>query len=346
MQVHNALIISLFDATTHHRRSGLLGAFQHSHAQNQAALAARVSGGEGSDLDGSGGGAGQQRRRRKRRRLGYGYDYAQGDGDHHQEEGIEDDGMWSDKLRKWVIGMGRVERERIKSLAMLNSAPAAGVDDEGGAIGGDTAAAAPFLAETDEINMERAVVYLPERGEPPGVRRPMSLAVLTRAPTVQHIADRVNLISAQHDLAAPSKDVASLLLLALEAKIKQLVTHALTLTQSGLSIQSIPTISGAASSSGRYTASGAATSSGSGGGRVLSIDALDTLFTVSPSDLPQGSAAVMTRLSLGDDRGDDVDGADLLLIRDREVSDQRWQVMALLAERSAVRESLQTRPRV
>ncbi|TFL05426.1 transcriptional regulator of RNA polII, SAGA, subunit-domain-containing protein [Pterulicium gracile] len=274
MQVHNALIISLFDATTHHRRSG--------------------------------------------------------DGDHHQEEGIEDDGMWSDKLRKWVIGMGRVERERIKSLAMLNSAPAAGVDDEGGAIGGDTAAAAPFLAETDEINMERAVVYLPERGEPPGVRRPMSLAVLTRAPTVQHIADRVNLISAQHDLAAPSKDVASLLLLALEAKIKQLVTHALTLTQSGLSIQSIPTISGAASSSGR----------------VLSIDALDTLFTVSPSDLPQGSAAVMTRLSLGDDRGDDVDGADLLLIRDREVSDQRWQVMALLAERSAVRESLQTRPRV
>lgn len=52
--------------------------------------------------------------------------------------------------------------------------------------------------------------------ESPGSRLPLNLASMTRAPTLQHISERINLISAQHNLGAPSKDVASLLLLAFE----------------------------------------------------------------------------------------------------------------------------------
>ena len=39
---------------------------------------------------------------------------------------------------------------------------------------------------------------------------------MTHAPTIQHIADRINLICAQHNLGAPSKAVSSLMNLACE----------------------------------------------------------------------------------------------------------------------------------
>lgn len=44
----------------------------------------------------------------------------------------------------------------------------------------------------------------------------MQLASVTRAPTLQHIVDRVNLISAQHNLNQPNRNVAQLLMLAFE----------------------------------------------------------------------------------------------------------------------------------
>ncbi len=52
--------------------------------------------------------------------------------------------------------------------------------------------------------------------DPPGSRLPLNLASITRAPTLQHISERINLISAQHNLSAPSREVASLLMLAFE----------------------------------------------------------------------------------------------------------------------------------
>lgn len=52
--------------------------------------------------------------------------------------------------------------------------------------------------------------------EPPGSRLPLHLASVTHAPTLQHISDRINLISAQHNLAAPNRNVAHLLMLAFE----------------------------------------------------------------------------------------------------------------------------------
>lgn len=52
--------------------------------------------------------------------------------------------------------------------------------------------------------------------DPPGSRLPLHLAAITHGPTIQHIQDRVNLISAQHNLGTPSKTVSSLLMLAFE----------------------------------------------------------------------------------------------------------------------------------
>ena len=57
------------------------------------------------------------------------------------------------------------------------------------------------------------------RIEPPGSRLPLHLASVTRAPTLQHVWDRMNLISAQHNLSAPPKQAASLLILAFEVRL-------------------------------------------------------------------------------------------------------------------------------
>jgi hypothetical protein len=46
------------------------------------------------------------------------------------------------------------------------------------------------------------------------------------------------------------------------------------------------------------------------------------------------------RLALGDN--DVFDDEDVVLLKDREVRDQRWQMLALLAERSTLREALRT----
>lgn len=125
----------------------------------------------------------------------------------------------SERLKKWTVGLGRRERDRIRTLETVaaNEAPHP----------------KPW---TDEIAAERGVQLLLERGgepcrlpssvtpvqtdgictEPPGSRLALNLASMTRAPTLQHISDRINLISAQHNLGTPSKDVASLLMLAFE----------------------------------------------------------------------------------------------------------------------------------
>lgn len=44
------------------------------------------------------------------------------------------------------------------------------------------------------------------------------------------------------------------------------------------------------------------------------------------------------RLAIGDN--DIMDDEDVALLKDREVRDQRWQILALLAERSTVNEAL------
>ncbi|KAJ3804560.1 transcriptional regulator of RNA polII, SAGA, subunit-domain-containing protein [Lentinula lateritia] len=163
---------------------------------------------------------------------------------------------------------------------------------------------------TEEIQRERPL-YLPkERDEPPGSRPSISLSTMSRTPTVQHITERINLVCAQHNLHAPQRNV----------KLKQLITHALTLTTQSLAISSVSMANASQSS------------------KILSTAALEALFTISPADLPNKSAAVM-RSALGDrDEDDEDDGIPIL--KNREVKNPRWQITALLAQRSAVRETL------
>ncbi|EEB97498.1 hypothetical protein MPER_03170, partial [Moniliophthora perniciosa FA553] len=143
--------------------------------------------------------------------------------------------------------------------------------------------------------------------------------------TVQLIAERINLICAHNNLNVPARTVPTLMHLACEVKLKQLITHALTLTTDSLVISSITTSNDAQSTHHHSQ-------------KVLTTAAFETLFTLAPYDLPNKSAAAM-KLALGD-REDEDDDRDIPLLKDREVSDQRWQIVALLGERSTVKEVL------
>ncbi|KAJ3731782.1 transcriptional regulator of RNA polII, SAGA, subunit-domain-containing protein [Lentinula guzmanii] len=265
IQLHNALIISLFDARSHKRPI--------TPPPDQP----------------------KPPPRKRRRALPY------------QGPDTTDDelGSRSSRLKRWAITLGKAERERIRAL------PSAPPLNE------------PRKEVTEEIQRERPL-YLPkEREEPPGSRPSISLATMSRAPTIQHIIERINLVCAQHNLHAPQRNVATLMHLACEVKLKQLITHALTLTTQSLAISSVST--GKASQPSTHQQN------------ILTTAALEALFTIAPADLPNKSAAAM-RLALGDRDGDDDD--DIPILKKREVNDPRWQITALLAQRSAVRETL------
>jgi hypothetical protein len=155
LQLHNALVISLFDASSHQRpRSPPPGS--------------------------------PTRHQRKRLRI---WPY-QGPG--------ENEGPRSSRLKRWVVGVGRKERDRTRSLQNAPSVSA--------------------RLDRGEIARERAIVVLPERSEPSGSRLPLTLSTMSRSLNIQHIFDRMNLISAQWNLGTPQKNVAPLLLLALEVR--------------------------------------------------------------------------------------------------------------------------------
>ncbi|KAJ7702225.1 transcriptional regulator of RNA polII, SAGA, subunit-domain-containing protein [Mycena rosella] len=266
VQLHNGLIISLFDATTHKR------------PPSPTALPRA-----------------KPPPRKRRRVLPY-----QGPDD------ADALSLRSPRLTRWALSIGKRERDRLKSFqpAPLDARP----------------------PHSDEVSAERGVALLPERGDPAGSRLPVHLAATAGFPTVQHIADRMNLICAQNNLGAPSRAVPSLMNLACEAMLKQLLTHALTLTASSQTISSItPSTSRSAHTRTQP---------------VLTTASFNTLFTVSPADVPNKSAAALRLGFMGDeDAHGDID-RDVVLLKDREVRDQRWQIVALLGERSTVREVL------
>jgi hypothetical protein len=140
----------------------------------------------------------------------------------------------------------------------------------------------------------------PTSSDPPGTHLPQHLCSLTRTITQQSIAERIALISAQNNFTPPNKAVSQLVILALEvcdhiqyrqvlpmysqpiqAKLKHLVTHAISLTSTSRTISSIQPSSSTSS-------------------RLLSASTFDTLFTLAPAVLPYRSAAAM-HLALGDD---------------------------------------------
>ncbi|KAF9221355.1 hypothetical protein BS17DRAFT_711643 [Gyrodon lividus] len=260
VQLHNSLIISLFDFTVHRRPPT-----------------------PPPDIP-------KQPPRKRRRLLPY-----QGPDD-------TDGTLRSNRLKRWTVSLGRRERERIRNLQSQSSMECQRP-----------------RKDTDEIARDRGVVLLQERGDPPGSRLPLHLASISRAPTLQHMSDRINLISAQHNLGAPSRAVGSLMMVAFEAKLKQLITHALSLTSTSHAIASInPSVPRS-------------------NNRVLTASSFDSLFTLSPAVLPNQSAAAM-RLAVGENEV--MDDEDVVLLKDREVRDQRWQILALLGERSTVKDAL------
>ncbi|KAJ3755189.1 transcriptional regulator of RNA polII, SAGA, subunit-domain-containing protein [Lentinula raphanica] len=273
IQLHNALIISLFDARSHKRPI--------TPPPDQP----------------------KPPPRKRRRTLPY------------QGPDTPDDelGSRSSRLKRWALSLGKVERERIRSL------PSAPPLHE------------PSKEVTDEIQRERPL-YLPkERDEPPGSRPSISLATMSRAPTIQQITERINLVCAQHNLHAPQRNVATLMHLArsflpliiFQVKLKQLITHALTLTTQSLAISSVSMSKSSQSSPHQQ--------------KILSTAALEALFTIAPADLPNKSAAAM-KLAIGERDDDDDDSIPFL--KKREANDPARQLAALLAQRSAVRETL------
>ncbi|KAI0343245.1 hypothetical protein BDW22DRAFT_1407141 [Trametopsis cervina] len=221
-------------------------------------------------------------------------------------QGENDDSytLRSTRLKRWTIGMGKKERDRVRGLETVAL----------------TTERRP-RKERDEVAAERGVVLLQERGEPPGSRLSLHLASVTRAPTLQHISDRINLISAQHNLTAPNRNVAQLLMLAFEYKLKQLITGALSMTSTSHAITSIKP-------SARHSSTS-----------HLSTSSFHTLFTISPAMLPNRSAAAM-RLAMGEN---DTTEEEPHLLRAKEVNDPRWQMFALLGQRSTVKEALHSR---
>jgi hypothetical protein len=136
---------------------------------------------------------------------------------------------------------------------------------------------------------------------------------------------------------------------AFQAKLKQLITRALTLTSSSHAISSITpsSTSGPQVSPTHHHHPQRAP--------VLTSASFQTLFTISPSDVPNKSAAAMrlatvshsldvshltritTAMNLQNFQDDDTDD---FVLKDNDSRDQWWQLMALLGERSTVRESL------
>ncbi|KAJ7063547.1 transcriptional regulator of RNA polII, SAGA, subunit-domain-containing protein [Mycena amicta] len=270
LQLHNALIISLFDATTH-KRPLSPSALPRSKPSN----------------------------RKRRRVLPY-----QGPSD--DTEGLS---FRSPRLKRWALSIGRRERERLKTFQAvpLDARPLA----------------------HEEIASERGVVLLAERGDPPGSRLPVHLAATSGLPNLNYMAERMNLICAQNNIGQPSRAASSLMNLACEAMLKQLLTHALTLTSTS---QTISSITPSTSRQPTFRPQ-----------PVLTTSSFHTLFTVSPTDIPNKSAAALRLGFMGDDNGHTDTDRDIVLLKDREVRDQRWQLFALLSERSTVREVLSGR---
>ena len=179
MQLHNSLIVSIFDPSTH----------------LVAALTPPPDVPKGPP--------------RKRRRL---LPYQGPDPD-------EPFTLRSSRLKRWAIGLGRRERDRIRNLKPV-------------ALGTKRSP----RPEVDEIANERGVRLLTERGgacvfviyhrrvcvsspaEHSGSRPAIQLASSARGFILQHITDRLNLICAQHNLGLPSKNVATLMSLAFEVR--------------------------------------------------------------------------------------------------------------------------------
>jgi len=198
------------------------------------------------------------------------------------------------RLKNWVVGMGKQERERVRSSAHAPPQP---------------------LWRDDEIGADRPVRLRPEGKNPAGTRVSLPLSTITRAlPSYQNLTERITLIASQHQLTT-SKPVISLLAAAIEAYLKQLSMHALSLTSAAHPFTSI-------SPSGPVTL------------RPLSLQSFNTLLTLAPSDVPNPSAVAMKlHLSQGEEDVLEEPG-------EGSLDDPVGQLWSILGSRSGVKDQV------
>lgn len=76
---------------------------------------------------------------------------------------------------------------------------------------------------------------------------------------------------------------------------------------------------------------------------MLNNASFSSLFELYPSTLPNGSSSARRLQTVGNpDQTEDDPDNDVALLRDREVDDPRWQIVALLGQRSTVKEALRS----
>lgn len=187
--MHNALIISLFDARSHKRPlSPPPGSDPH-----------HLSSSNLSNVN-------HNPPLRKRRKVGQTSLPYQG-----PDVPPEELGSKSVRMKRWVVSLGRGERDRVKSLPQSSSnAPTTELSGLG-------------LRITEEIQRERPLLLHKERESAPGIRPTLALATTSRAPTIHAVFDRVSLICSQHNLSSPVRNVAMLVHLACEVSLMPFV---------------------------------------------------------------------------------------------------------------------------
>lgn len=110
-----------------------------------------------------------------------------------------------------------------------------------------------------------------------------------------------------------------------KAKLKQLIAQALALTSTSHSITSIQP--------SKMTTQPTT--------RILTTSAFESLFTVRPAVLPYQSAAATRLVAEGPSETKHYFDHEVQF-KERHTEDPRWQILAVLAERSTVREALLT----
>ena len=109
----------------------------------------------------------------------------------------------------------------------------------------------------------------------------------------------------------------------IKSKLKQLIAQALALTSTSNSITSI-----------QLADMGTQPTT-----RILTTSSFETLLTVRPATLPYQSAAA-TRLMAEGSSDLRLDFDQEVHFKERHTEDPRWQLLAMLAERSTVRDAL------
>ncbi|KAG8890987.1 hypothetical protein FRB99_003847, partial [Tulasnella sp. 403] len=209
----------------------------------------------------------------------------------------------SPALNRWVLGMGKAERARVRGVLAARRA-------------GGGAAKPPFY---EGSQYERPIKTVPEGTSRAGTHVALPLSTLTRTlPTIQQLSGRMDLIAAQHQMTA-SKAAASLLSAAVEAYLKHITVHTLASTSSSHPFASISPSDASPQPS-------------------LAPSSFTTLFTIAPFEIPNPNPVVMNLTVTGQEKSEPEEGEEVLRRLDVKLDPVNRQIVRVLFAKSGVRE--------